>query len=287
MTFATSGFEGEVDRILGSTLRRYGLVFDGVFDGTDEGGRSLSICYFRGPNCKLQVYRWEREGETNCMIAPADAPNEFGLLSTSKKWQFLTRFVSRPDYPLDEVVRSARAEFDSYAEPLKWVRARINAYYEVACTAILAMNGPEPDVGEFVVKVPLSGADAVYRGTRYRILFSSHDWVALRVDPETEIPDALERGASGRREIRTYETWTKVPRSALEEIIRVRVTGVIAGQPVWIRSQNHDGRIGVEFIGRPELARQLGMKEDQYMGWTGLFAPEDFENIHVEETRGD
>lgn len=208
-------------------------------------------------------------------------------MSTSKKWQFLTRFIPRPDLPLDQLASQARAEYESYAEPLKWVRARINAHYDEACVGILAMSGPEPDVVEPVVKVTVSGADAVYRGERYRIAFSSSDWVALRVDPETEIPDALERGASGRREIRTYETWAKVPRSAIDGIIRIRVTGVIAGQTVSIHSQNHGGRVGVEFVGPPELAKQLGMKGDQYMGWTGLFDPRDFEDIRVEETRGE
>lgn len=53
-------------------------------------------------------------------------------------------------------------------------------------------------------------------------LMKGHDWIALRVDPETEIPDALERGAFGSREIQTYETWAKVPRSSVECTIRIR-----------------------------------------------------------------
>jgi len=33
----TSGFEGEVHRKIGATLAKFNLVFDGVFDGVDEG----------------------------------------------------------------------------------------------------------------------------------------------------------------------------------------------------------------------------------------------------------
>jgi hypothetical protein len=46
-----------------------------------------------------------------------------------------------------------------------------------------------------------------------------------------------------------------------------------------------DGRINVEFVGPPAVARELGLDGDQYMGWTGLFNPEEFEDIRVEETR--
>lgn len=35
----------------------------------------------------------------------------------------------------------------------------------------------------------------------------------------------------------------------------------------------------------PKVAEQRGMKGDQCMGFTGLFAPGDLEDIHLEETR--
>jgi hypothetical protein len=70
-----------------------------------------------------------------------------------------------------------------------------------------------------------------------------------------------------------YETWANVPRSSIDGIMRIRVTGVIAGQPVSIHSQNYDGRVGVEFVDPPGLSKHLGLRGDQYMGWTGLFAP--------------
>lgn len=91
------GFADEVQLLVGPALSDRGFALEQVFDGTDSGGRDLSVVYYRGPDCKIQIYESSREGETNCMIAPLSAPNEFGLRSTTTKWQYLTRFAKRPD----------------------------------------------------------------------------------------------------------------------------------------------------------------------------------------------
>lgn len=156
----TGNFEGEVDRVVGKTLARFDLTLDEAFDGTDAGGRALSICYYRGRNCKLQIYYWEREFETNCMIAPVAAPNEFGLLGEYKQWQFLTKFVARSDRPIAEAMFAATAEYRSHAEPLEWVRARIDRYYDQACTGVTAERRPKR-----VPSVPVSGT-ASYSAAR-------------------------------------------------------------------------------------------------------------------------
>ncbi len=52
-----------------------------------------------------------------------------------------------------------------------------------------------------------------------------------------------------------------------------------------LRQRMPDGRIRVTFLGSPAVAQAIGLDGDQYMGWTGLFAPEDFDSIEVEETR--
>ena len=41
----------------------------------------------------------------------------------------------------------------------------------------------------------------------------------------------------------------------------------------------------MEFVGSPDVARELDFDGDQYMGWTGLVEPDALEDIHVEETR--
>lgn len=136
-----SEFSTEVQTIVGPVLEQLGFVLDEIDDSPDEGGRRQHIVYFRSEDCKMQVYESAREGEVNCMIAPIDVPNEFGL--RARKWQFLTRFSKRPDLPLAELAELARAEYKSYSNPLEWVRDRIVKYYEAAHKGILEMYGME------------------------------------------------------------------------------------------------------------------------------------------------
>jgi hypothetical protein len=133
-------------------------------------------------------------------------------------------------------------------------------------------------------EVPLTGAVAEYRGNRFQIVFSGDDWVALRAEPTADIPDGFASGESAVGEGR-YEPWVKVPRSALDGVVHVRASGTIAGHTVSLQRRLPDGRIAVEFVGPPAIARELGLDGDQYMGWTGLFAPEDLKDIRAEETR--
>ena len=44
------------------------------------------------------------------------------------------------------------------------------------------------------MSMPVTGAVAEYRGSRYRVLFGNSEWYALRVDRDVEIPDAIARG---------------------------------------------------------------------------------------------
>jgi hypothetical protein len=133
----TSDYAADVEEIAGPLLTKLGFVLDEVDEGPDEGGIARRVVYYRSNDCKLQIYDSSREGEINCMIAPVDVPNEFGL--RAKKWQFLTRFSKRPDIPLAELAELARAEYKAYANSLEWVRDRIVKYYEAAHKGILEM----------------------------------------------------------------------------------------------------------------------------------------------------
>ncbi|HEY1841599.1 MAG TPA: hypothetical protein VGG53_15540 [Mycobacterium sp.] len=135
----TAEFSADVQIIVGPLLEGFGLVLDEVDNTPDKGGRPQHIVFYRSDDCKIQVYDSSREGEVNCMIAPVNAPNEFGL--RAKKWQFLSRFSTRPDLPLDELAELSRAEYEDYANPLEWVRDRIGKYYEAARKGILEMYG--------------------------------------------------------------------------------------------------------------------------------------------------
>jgi hypothetical protein len=136
-----SEFSEDVEAIVGPVLEGLGFVLDEIDDNPDEGGRRQHVVYYRSDDCKIQVYESAREGETNCMIAPLDVPNAFGL--RAKKWQFLPRFAKRPDLPLGELAKRARAEYESYANPLEWVRSRIVKYYDAAHAGILEMYGTD------------------------------------------------------------------------------------------------------------------------------------------------
>jgi hypothetical protein len=114
------------------------LRFD---DSPDEGGIERHIVYYRSSECKIQIYDFSREGEVNCMIAPLDAPNEFGL--TSKKWHYISKFSKRSDIPPQERLRLAIAEAKSYANPLDWVRDRIAKNYDAARAGVLEMYDKE------------------------------------------------------------------------------------------------------------------------------------------------
>ena len=134
-------FVDEIEATIGRTLSDRRLVLIEAFDGTDSGGRGLKVAYFGNTECKIQIYFWAREAETNCMIGLLDAPNEFGLPSKSKKWQSLTRFVKKPDLPLAEIAEQARLELESFANPLEWVADRIDRFYDVALSGMRERYG--------------------------------------------------------------------------------------------------------------------------------------------------
>ncbi|WP_328358626.1 hypothetical protein OG976_04830 [Mycobacterium sp. NBC_00419] len=131
-----SEFAEGVEAIVGPVLTDLGFTLDEIDDGPDKGGRPRQIVYYRSRDCKIQVYNSRREGEVNCMIAPLDAANEFGL--NAKEWHFLDRFTERRSPPTAESVKLATAEYRSYANPVEWVRDRILKYYDDAHRGILA-----------------------------------------------------------------------------------------------------------------------------------------------------
>lgn len=133
-------------------------------------------------------------------------------------------------------------------------------------------------------EIKASGAYADYHGKRFLILFGGSDWVALRVEPGVEIPDALDRGES-RLAPGHVDPWTKVPSSALDGVVDVDVSATLSGHPVSVRQEWSDGRFRIWFVGPPAVAKEMGLEGDQYMGWTGLIDPAELKDIHVEETR--
>lgn len=79
----------EVERFLEPTLSGVGFKLDEIHDAVVYGDRPARAVYYRGQDCKLQICWSARDGGIDFMLAPLDAPNEFGLLNRSKKWQFM------------------------------------------------------------------------------------------------------------------------------------------------------------------------------------------------------
>jgi hypothetical protein len=136
-----SNFSDEVRKIVEPYLLSIGFDLDAIDDNVDEGGRQGSAIFYRGEDCKIQVYYSSREGEINAMIGPLDAPNEHGLYNRSRKWHYFNDFANEPKLPLEELVkklRDERANFETTPKWLEWIKQeRIQRYFESAHAAIV------------------------------------------------------------------------------------------------------------------------------------------------------
>jgi hypothetical protein len=130
-----------VRSIIEPTLADLGFRPDGYVDDIDEGGRKACIAFYRSADCKMQIYESSREGNVNCMIAPASATNEFGPLDKSLQWHYLNEFSPAPDVPLEELVKSVSYKAKTEREQLEEVRDRIAEYYDDACAGVLRKYG--------------------------------------------------------------------------------------------------------------------------------------------------
>ena len=127
----------EVQSIVGPLLTELGFRVESYAEDVDEGGRLGSVVYYRSSDCKIQIYKSSREGNVNCMIAPLDAPNEFGPHDRSLTWRFLNEFSPAPDLPLEELAKSVSYKAKSEAQQLSEVRDRILECYDDAHAGIL------------------------------------------------------------------------------------------------------------------------------------------------------
>lgn len=120
----------EVERFLGSTLSDAGFKIDEIHDAEIYGDRAAWAIYYRGRDCKLQICWSAREGGMDFMLAPLDAPNEFGLLNRSKKWQFMLLLSGAHD---DLVTPGLDADDN---EVLSWLEALFKVHFGAARDAL-------------------------------------------------------------------------------------------------------------------------------------------------------
>ncbi|WP_157890744.1 hypothetical protein [Mycolicibacterium goodii] len=132
-------------------------------------------------------------------------------------------------------------------------------------------------------EVPVSRAYAEYRGQRFPILFGGDDWIAVPAANPSDLPDAFDFGEF-RNNKGESEPLAKLPLSAVDDIVDVRVRGTLRGQTVLLTGRTEDGRISAFCLGPPDIAK-IGLQGSQYDGWTGYIAPEELTDIRVEESR--
>jgi hypothetical protein len=116
----------DVERFLGPTLSHFGFKLDEIQDNEIYGDRAAWAVYYRGKDCKLQICWSARDGGIDFMLAPLDAPNEFGLLNRSKKWQFMLLLSgARDDLPTP-----GPSADDN--EVMSWLEALFKIHFEAA-----------------------------------------------------------------------------------------------------------------------------------------------------------
>jgi hypothetical protein len=115
----------EMEQFLEPTLSHVGFKLDEIQDDT-YGDRAAWAIYYRGQDCKLQICWSARDGGMDFMLAPLDAPNEFGLLNRSKKWQFMLLLSGAHD---DLTTPGLDADAN---EVMSWLEALFTIHFESA-----------------------------------------------------------------------------------------------------------------------------------------------------------
>lgn len=122
----------DVEKYMGSTLSRYGFKLYAMEPAIVYGERPAWVVYYQSSDCKLQVLWSAREGGVDFMLAPLDAPTEFGLVNKSKKWRFLLS-LSKSDDGL------ATPPLDAGTETWwKWRTALFDAHIDEARASLLS-----------------------------------------------------------------------------------------------------------------------------------------------------
>jgi len=121
----------EVEQYMGGLLTRLGFIRDGGDSNLIYGERPAWAVYYRSADCRLQVCWSAREGGIDFMLAPLEAPKEFGLSNHSTKWRFLLMLSD-----FDEGLATPRpdASTDVWWE---WRKALFEAHFPVARNALL------------------------------------------------------------------------------------------------------------------------------------------------------
>lgn len=122
----------ELDRFLEPTLSQAGFKLDVVQEPILYGGRPAWAVYYRSKDCKLQVCWSARDGGIDFMLAPLDAPNEFGLTNDSKKWHFMLMLSD-----VHDGLKTPGLDAEDGAV-MSWLKALFDIHFDSAHAALLS-----------------------------------------------------------------------------------------------------------------------------------------------------
>ncbi|CDP85290.1 MULTISPECIES: hypothetical protein [Mycolicibacterium] len=122
----------DVDKYLGPTLAKLGFRPEAVDSAVAYGDRPAWAIYYRGLDCKLQVCWSARDGGIDFLLAPLDAPDEFGPSGGSQGWQYLLMLSTSDD---GLTTPPLEASDDIW---WKWREALLLAHVDEARTALSA-----------------------------------------------------------------------------------------------------------------------------------------------------
>jgi hypothetical protein len=114
------------------TLSEAGFRLDEMQDDIVFRGGSAWAVYYRGMDCKLQLCWAARDAGTYFMLAPIDAPNELGLVNSSKKWQMML-LLSKLRNPIQAPDLGA-----GDSEIMSWMKELFDMHYESAHRTLLS-----------------------------------------------------------------------------------------------------------------------------------------------------
>src|SRR5262245_22203374 len=120
----------QLERFLEPTLTRAGFELDRIDDPTSYQDRPAWVIYYCGGGCKLQVCWSARDGGIDFLLAPLDAPNEFGLSNESKKWHLMLMLSTVQDNLV-----TPGPDADDKTE-MAWLRALFDIHIGSARTAL-------------------------------------------------------------------------------------------------------------------------------------------------------
>ncbi|WP_428341819.1 hypothetical protein [Mycobacterium sp.] len=122
----------ELERYLEPTLSGAGFKLDGLEDPSTYQNRPAWVIFYQGQDCKLQISWSARDGGIDYLLAPLDAPNEFGLSNKSKKWHLMLMLSNVRD---DLITPAPDAASET---EMSWLKALFEIHFDAAHAVLLS-----------------------------------------------------------------------------------------------------------------------------------------------------